>query len=154
MSRIKLCSGDIALLERLNLVPLEIGDLPGDTVARLTALGLVRKVLGCCEITRKGQLTLHRRYFLKASRRRIARVTRRNPMFLQEASLSSSLSRTRLSENLNMRRRLDARVRQGAWLPIWLARLASVTAGRFRGVDEAESGMDGLAGSKLKHKPH
>lgn len=154
MSRIKLRSGDIALLGRLNFVPLEIGDLPVDSVARLTALGLVSKVLGCCEITRKGQLTLHRQHFLKASRRRIARVTRRNPMFLQEAGLSASLSRTRLTEHLNMRRRLDARVRQATKLPKWLARLASQTAGRFRTIDEAPSDLGGLVRSNLNHKPH
>ena len=71
MSRIKLRSKDISMLERLNSVPLEIGDLDVDSVARLSALGLVIKVLGCCEITRRGQLTLHRQHFLKASRRRV-----------------------------------------------------------------------------------
>lgn len=154
MSRIKLRSGDIALLERLNLVPLEIGGLPVDSVGRLAALGLISKVLGCCEITRKGQLTLHRQHFLKASSRRIARVTRRNPVFLQEASLSTSLSRTRLSEHLNMRRRVDARVRQATKLPKWLARLASETAGRFRPVDEADSEAAGIVNSKLNHEAH
>ena len=64
MSRIKLRSKDISMLERLNSVPLEIGDLDVDSVARLSALGLVIKVLGCCEITRRGQLTLHRQHFL------------------------------------------------------------------------------------------
>jgi hypothetical protein len=154
VSRIKLRSGDIALLERLNFVPLEIGDLPVDSVARLTALGLVSKELGCCEITRKGQLTLHRQHFLKASSRRIARVTRRNPVFLQEESLSTSLSRTRLSEHLNMRRRVDARVRQATKLPKWLMRLASETAGRFRPVDEVHSEAAGIVNSKLNHEAH
>lgn len=154
MSRIKLRSGDIALLKRLNFVPLQLGDLPVDSVARLTALGLASKVLGCCEITRRGQLTLHRQHFLKVSSRRIARVTRRNPMFLQEASLSSSLSRTRLSEHLNMRRRLDARIRQATKLPRWLLRLASETAGRFRSVDEAPSDLPGMVNSKLKYEAH
>ena len=74
MSRIKLRSKDISLLERLYSAPLEIGNLPAESVARLSALGLVMKVLGCCEITLKGQLTYHRQHFLKASRRRIARA--------------------------------------------------------------------------------
>ena len=154
MSRIKLRSRDISLLERLNLVPLEIGDLPADAVARLTTLGLVRKVLGCCEITRKGQLTLHRQHFLKASSRRVARVTRRNPLFLSEERFGSPASRTRLSEHLKKRRTLDSRVRQAARLPRWLARLASETAGRFRTVEERPSELDGWAHPKLNHEPH
>ena len=153
MSRIKLRSKDISLLERLNSMPLEIGDLPVDSVARLSALGLVTKVLGCCEITRKGQLTLHRQHFLKASRRRVARVTRRNPLFLSEERFGSSASRDRLSEHLNMRKTSDARARQATKLPRWLVRLVSETVGRFRAVDEASSKVDGWASSKLKHKP-
>lgn len=153
MSRIKLRSGDISLLERLNSIPLEIGDLPHESVERLTALGLVRKVLGCCEITRQGQLTLHRQHFLKASRRRIARVTRRNPMFLQEASLSASSARTRLSEHLNIRRKIDALIRQVTRLPNWLLRLASRSVGRFRIMGETSSELDGFAAPKLNHKP-
>ena len=153
MSRIKLRSKDISLLGRLNSVPLEIGNLPAESVARLSALGLVMKVLGCCEITRKGQLTVHRQHFLKASRRRVARVTRRNPLFLSEERFGSSASRDRLSEHLNKRRTSDAHTRQATKLPRWLARLASETVGRFRAVDEASSKVDGWASSKLKHKP-
>jgi hypothetical protein len=147
-------SKDISLLERLNSVPLEIGDLPADSVARLSALGLVMKVLGCCEITRKGQLTLHRQHFLKASRRRVARVTRRNPLFLSEERFGSSTSRDRLTEHLNMRRTSDAHARQAVKLPRWLVRLASGTVGQIRVVDEASSKVDGWSPSKLKHKPH
>lgn len=154
MSRIKLLSKDISLLERLNSAPLEIGNLPAESVARLSALGLVMKVLGCCEITRKGQLILHRQHFLKASRRRVARVTRRNPLFLSEERFSASASRDRLSEHLNKRRTSDAHARQATKLPRWLARLASETVGRFRADDEASSKVDGWASSKLKHKPH
>ena len=154
MSRTKLRSKDISLLERLNSVPLEIGDLPTDSVARLSALGLVMKVLGCCEITRKGQLTLHRQHFLKASRRRVARVTRRNPLFLSEERFGSFTSRDRLTEHLNMRRTSDAHARQAVKLPRWLVRLASGTVGQIRVVDEASSKVDGWSPSKLKHKPH
>jgi hypothetical protein len=153
VSRIELRRGDIALLERLNQAPLEIGELSSDSVARLMASGLVTKVLGCCEITRKGQLTVHRQHFLKASRRRIARVTRRNPMFLQEAILSSSLSRTRLTEHLNIRRRFDAGFRQATKMPRWLARLASEIAGRFRTIHETPSEITGLTDPKLKPEP-
>ena len=84
MSRIKLRMRDISLLERLRYASLEIGDLPVDSIARLTELGLVTKVLGCCEITRKGQLAYYRQHFLKTPRRRVAHVTRRNPMYLSE----------------------------------------------------------------------
>lgn len=154
MSRIKLRSGDVALLERLNSMPLEIGNLPNDAIERLMALGLVTKVLGCCEITHHGQLTLHRQQFLKASRRRIARVTQRNPMFLQEAAIGSSLSRPQSSEHLTLRRRLDAPFRQAMRLPQWLTRLATETAGRFSFADKTPSKTAAMANLKLKQKAH
>lgn len=134
-------------------MPLEIGDLPLESVERLTALGLVGKVLGCCEITRQGQLTLHRQHFLKASSRRIARVTRRNPIFLQEMSLSASLSRTRLTEHLNMRRKFDARIKQATKFPNWLVRLVSQISGRFKTDEDAPSDMSAMVHPRLNHKP-
>jgi hypothetical protein len=162
VSRIKLRSGDISLLERLNSMPLEIGNLPNNeignlpnnTIERLMALGLVTKELGCCEITRNGQLTLHRQQFLKASGRRIARVMHRNSMFLQEATIGTSLSRPQSSEHQNLRRRLDAPIRQAMRLPQWLTRLASETAGRFSPADKTPSKMAGMANLKLKQKAH
>ena len=152
MSRIKLLNTDIFLLERLKFAPLEIGDLPADTITRLTALGLVRKVLGCCEITHQGQLTLHRQHFLKVSRRRVARVTRRNPLFLSEMRFGSSKSEPRLAEHLKTRRAIDARVMQVARLPKWLKRLVSKTTGLLRNIEESPSFSGGKIRSKLNHK--
>ena len=68
MTREELASGDIALLERLSNGPCEVGDVPIDELERLTALGLAKRVLGCCEITRAGQLTYCRHQFAKGLR--------------------------------------------------------------------------------------
>lgn len=125
MSRIQLRSGDIALLGRLNRTPLEIGLIPAETVTRLTALGLAKKVLGCLEITRAGQLSYQRNQFLKASRGRIARVTRRHPMFLHEARFHGPVSRSSLMDFIRQRRAAESRTSYGWFVPKWLTRLAS-----------------------------
>ena len=79
MSRNQLQDGEIALLGKLNRQPLELGDLPVEAVARLTQLGLARKVLGYCEITRAGQLTYKRDHFRKHA---AGRATRKKPLSL------------------------------------------------------------------------
>lgn len=121
MSRLQLRSGDIALLGRLNRAPLEIGHIPAETLTRLTALGLVKKVLGCCEITRAGQLSYQRHQFQKVSGGRVARVTRRHPLFLHEARFRGPASRARLMDCIRQRQASDT-----PWfVPGWLARLTS-----------------------------
>ncbi len=155
MSRVELCNGDIVLLGRLNRGLLELGDIPVDTVERLVALGLARKVLGSCRITRAGQLSFHRQSFTRVSRRqRVARVTKRHPLFLHEARLRTPLSRARLSEFLKMRRALDAHLRRATRLPHWLMRFASETAGRFRPLHEAPADPSGVAPPKLIQERH
>ena len=154
MSRIKLRNGDIALLGRLNLGPLELGDISADSVGRLEALGLARKVLGSCKITRAGQLTFHRQSFTRVSRRKIARVSRRHPLFLQEERLRGPLNRVRLLEYLKIRRSLDSNLRHVTLFPRWLRRLASETAGRFRPRHEAPAGPGVKGRARAKHEPH
>ncbi len=58
--RIELREGDMACLSRLINGPLEIGVIPEATIKRLTSRGLVKRVLGSCEITGAGQLSYHR----------------------------------------------------------------------------------------------
>jgi hypothetical protein len=145
VSRVQLRGGDVSILRRLKDAPLEIGEVPVESLARLMSLGLVRKVLGCCEITCAGQLSFHRHQFLKASSRRVARVTRSNPLFLQEARFGAPASRTRLLEFLKMRRMLDRRIISRSRLPRWMARLASEPAEQYRHVDEVDSGLSGPA---------
>jgi hypothetical protein len=94
----------------------------------LMARGLVVQVLGSCEITSSGQLTYHRQQFLRAPRTRVARVSRDNPLFLQEMRFGVQHHGSRLSGVAALRRRLDARIRQAIGLPHWLMRLASETA--------------------------
>lgn len=137
MSRMQLRNGDIAVLGRLNLSPLEIGDLPVDSVARLSALGLLKKVLGCCEITRAGQLAYQRHQFVRASGGRIARVTRRHPVFLHEARFGEPASRNRLTDLLKRRRESDPRIMNASIMPRWLVRLAAGTAFGPRRTGEA-----------------
>lgn len=121
MSRLHLRRGDIALLGRLNRAPLEIGHIPAETLTRLTALGLVKTVLGCCEITRAGQLTYQRHQFQKVSGGRVARVTRRHPLFLHETRFRGPANRTTLMDCIRRRRTSDA-----PWfVPGWLVRLTS-----------------------------
>ena len=136
MTRTKLRKRDLACLGRLRNGPLEIGAIPGETVERLTARGLVVQVLGSCEITPTGQLTCHRQQFLRAPRSGVARVTRNNPLYLQEARHGANLRSSRLRGILAVRRRLDAHIRQATELPHWLMQLASETAGQFRPIHE------------------
>lgn len=114
MPRIKLRNSDIALLGRLNMGPLELGEMPAGALERLMALGLTRTVLGSCNITRAGQLSFHRRSFDNVSRQKFAYVTRRRPLFLHEARLPADFSATR--------RALARRVSRAARLFKWLVR--------------------------------
>lgn len=125
MSRNELNGGEIALLGRLNRRPLELGDLPQDAVARLLALGLARKVLGFCEITRTGQLAVHRNRFRKASHRRMAHVTRRNPLYLQETKYLLPGAAVGFSDSLNRRYRVEKGKRAVGLPRKWLARLVA-----------------------------
>lgn len=125
MSRIKLRKEDLACLGRLNTGPLEIGDIPEETVARLTARGLIVQVLGCCEITPAGQLIYHRQYFLRTPRSRVAHVTRSNPLFLQEMHHGTHPRRSRLRRMLSFPPRLDTRIRLASELPQWLIKFVS-----------------------------
>ncbi len=125
VTRNNLVKRDFTVLWQLGKGPREIGGLPFDSIKRLTALGLARRVLGSYEITRAGQLTYHRHHFSTASGRRIAHVTRRNPVFLHEARFRMPLSRSQLAEFLNARRKDDGRFAQAALLPGWLSRILS-----------------------------
>ncbi|GBE42209.1 MAG TPA: hypothetical protein ENH05_00485 [Rhizobiales bacterium] len=114
MSRIKLRNGDIALLGQLYQGPLELGDIPNDALERLTALGLARKVLGSCKITRTGQLTFHRQSFAKAPRRRVVQVTQRHPVFLQKQRWRRLFNWAHLSKFLKLRSARDTRMWRAA----------------------------------------
>lgn len=117
MSRLLLGSRDVALLARLNSRPIEIGELPPENMARLSSLGFAQKVLGCFEITRAGQLAYRRYQFLKIPRKRFSRVTRSNPMVLQEANLRVSAARPGIRD-------LHRRV------PKWLRKIYSDVSGK------------------------
>jgi len=153
VSRIELRSGDIALLGQLNLRPLELGDISADSVERLETLGLVRKVLGSYWITRAGQLAFHRQSFTKVSRRKVARVSRRHPLFLQEERLRGPFDRGRLLEFLTVRRATDSNLKRATLLPWWLKRSVPETAGRFRSAHDASDSLAARARSSLKNKP-
>lgn len=118
MSRKDLESGDFALLGRLNRAPRELGSLPAKSVTRLAALGLVHKVLGFCEITRAGQLEWCRDQYRRVPRRRVARVTRRSPLFLQETRLRGLAGASQL-------RTFDAALREFAGSRWWVARMSN-----------------------------
>lgn len=108
MSRSQLHDGEIALLGKLNRESLELGDLPHDMVERLTRLGLARKVLGYCEITRAGQLTYRRDHYRKRS---LGRIAPRNPL------------------SLFRRRTIDTRTGNSSGPGRWMTRLSN-TAGK------------------------
>lgn len=152
MSRIKLRNGDIALLGRLNLGPVELGDIQAGSVERLEARGLARKVLGSCKITRAGQLTFHRHSYSKVSRRKVARVSRRQPLFLQEERLRGPFDRGRILEHLKLRRSLDSNLKRTTLFPQWLKNFASETAERFRPLHDATDDPDGKDRSGAKSK--
>ena len=127
MSRRELESGEFALLGRLNRSPLELGDLPASSVARLAALGLARKVLGFCEITRAGQLEWQRGQFRKVSRRWVARVTRHDPLFLQETRLHGPAGTSQLRDGIARRRTFDEALRGFTFPRKWVACLSNFT---------------------------
>jgi len=102
--RSQLHDGEIALLGKLNRHPAELGDLPGESVARLIRLGLVRKVLGYCEITRAGQLTYQRDQYRKQALGPIARIAQRNPLSLfRRRTIDTHLRNASVSRGWNSR---------------------------------------------------
>lgn len=104
MSRSQLLDGELALLGKLNRQPAELGDLPGEYVARLIQLGLVRQVLGYCEITRTGQLAYQRDQYRKQTLGPIARMAQRNPLSLfRRRTIDTHLRNTSISHRWNSR---------------------------------------------------
>jgi len=133
VTREKLARRDIALLGRLMQGPRELGGLPYDGIERLTALGLATRVLGCCEITRAGQLNYHRHQYLRGAGGRSVRVAQKSPTFLQEAQYPAPLSRNQLFTFLSARRKKDNRVGQDTSLSEWLLNFVFETAHRIHG---------------------
>ena len=131
MTREELASGDIALLERLNHGPCEVGDVPIDELERLTALGLAKRVLGCCEITRAGQLTYHRHQFAKGLRGHV-RVAGNESGLLRAIDLSAPQYRNQLITFLNARRQRYARSGGDVSLPERFRRIVQRTANSIR----------------------
>lgn len=107
MSRSQLHDGEMAVLARLNRQPVELGDLPCSAVARLTELGLARKVLGSCEITRAGQLTYQRYQYRNGS---MSRMARRSPF------------------SLLRRRTFDTQMRDVSFARKWMTRLSGAAS--------------------------
>lgn len=104
MSRSQLHDGELALLGKLNRQPVELGDLPGKHLARLVQLGLVRQVLGYCEITRTGQLAYQRDHYRKQMLGPIARIAQRNPLSLfRRRTIDTHLRNTSVSHRWNSR---------------------------------------------------
>jgi hypothetical protein len=134
--RIELREGDMACLSRLINGPLEIGVIPEATIKRLTSRGLVKRVLGSCEITGAGQLSYHRQYFPKAPRISVVSASPNDPLYQKEASRRDFRRDSRLSRVRSMRRKIDAHIRQASEFPHWLMRMAAQTAGQFRSIQK------------------
>ena len=132
MTREKLASGDIALLERLSYGPCEVGDVPVDELERLTALGLAKRVLGCCEITRAGQLTFHRHQYTRRLHGRTFRVTGSDPALREQIAGSALQYRNQLLTFLNDRRKRDARSGGMPLMPERFKQLLLQTANKMR----------------------
>ena len=134
--RIELREGDMACLGRLINGPLEIGVIPEATIERLTNRGLVKRVLGSCEITGAGQLSYHRQHFPKAPRTSVVSASPNDPLYQQEASRRAFRRDSRLSRVRSIRRKIDAHIRQASEFPHWLMRMAAQTAGQFRSIQK------------------
>lgn len=146
MTREKLASGDIALLERLSYGPCEVGDVPVDELERLTALGLAKRVLGCCEITRAGQLTFHRHQYTRRLHGRAARVTGSDPAFGQALAGSALQYRNQLLTFFNDRRKRNARSDAMPLMPERFKQLLLQTANKMR-----ERGRTVFPGNRQTH---